>query len=63
MSGTLRTVIHRALKDSHMTPEELADATGRNTPSIRTVLNRYKGTWFDRLPSGKWEALPVQGAA
>jgi RecA/RadA recombinase len=63
MSGTLRTVIHQALKDSHMTPEELADATGRNTPSIRTVLNRYKGTWFDRLPSGKWEALPVQGAA
>ncbi len=59
MDGTaIRVVVHRAiLSGGHMTVEELADVTGRNTPSIRTVLNRYRGTWFDKLPSGKWEAL------
>jgi hypothetical protein len=57
---TLRTMLHNALiQGGHMTAEELADVTGRNTPSIRTILNRHRGEWFDRLPSsGKWEALP-----
>ncbi len=57
--SAMRTVIHALLLTGHMSVSDIADQTGYNSPSIRTVLNRYKGEWFGKLPStDRWEALP-----
>lgn len=62
-----RALIRRLLDDNgHMTPEALADETGRNADSIGRVLRRYgpnatnpRDRWFNRLPSGRFENLPL----
>jgi hypothetical protein len=55
----MRVVIHDALLAGHLTIEQLAGQTGYNTGSVKACLYRYKESWFSRLPSGAWEALPV----
>ncbi len=56
----LREQIHRQLILGHADIAELADATGGKQESIKRVLYRYNGTWFNQLPSRKWEALPIK---
>lgn len=54
----MRTVIHNLLLRGHMNVADIAQETGYNSPSIRTVLNRNRD-WFGKLPStDRWEALP-----
>jgi len=55
----MRVVIHNALTAGHLTIEEIAVQTGYNTGSVKACLYRYKESWFSRLPSGSWEALPI----
>lgn len=51
---------HEALvRLGHLSVEELGSETGRNTATVRSILNRFRGSYFNRLPSGKWEALPI----
>lgn len=40
----------------HLETNEIAEATGLSENTIRAVLSRYRQA-FNRLPSGKWEAL------
>lgn len=62
-----RRLVRDLLDQGHMSEEELADETGRKVDSIRRTLNRYSprakdpaNRWFNRLPSGKWENLPLE---
>jgi hypothetical protein len=54
----LRTRLREALDDGlHLTTSQLAGRVGATEHTVRTVLNRYKDD-FNRLASGRWEALP-----
>jgi hypothetical protein len=60
-----RQLLRELLERGHLSEEELADETGRKLPTVGRVLRRYgsdakkpEDRWFNRLPSGKWEALP-----
>jgi hypothetical protein len=61
-----RDLLRRLLERGHMTDDELADEVGRKVDTVRRVLDRYsnkaakpENRWFNRLPSGAWEALPL----
>lgn len=56
----LHEVFHEVLLGAHLSVEELARETGRNSATVRSILNRFRGTHFNRLPSGNWEALPIR---
>jgi hypothetical protein len=59
----MRTVLHALLQQGHSTFEQLADRSGYNSASIRACLYRYRESWFNRLPSGAWEALPLPSSS
>ncbi len=59
----LHEVFHEVLLGAHMSVEEIARETGRNSATVRAILNRFRGTYFNRLPSGNWEALPINDAS
>lgn len=61
-----RQLVRSLLEQGHMEVAELADETGRKGDTIERVLRRYGTTakktedrWFNKLPSGKWENLPL----
>jgi hypothetical protein len=58
----LHEVFHETLFGAHMSVEEIARETGRNAATVRAILNRFRGSYFNRLPSGNWEALPISPA-
>lgn len=56
---SLREQIRDLLADEHFSVDELAELTRSNPGSVKTVLYRYRGTWFGQLPSShRWELLP-----
>lgn len=61
-----RNLIRAVLEAGHATEAEIADEIGRKLDSVGRALRRYSGTasspdnrWFNRLPSGRWESLPM----
>lgn len=61
-----RQLIRDLLERGHLSEDELADETGRKVDTVGRVLRRYgpsakkdEDRWFNRLPSGKWENLPL----
>lgn len=62
-----RELVRNLLEHGHLSESELADETGRKADTIARVLRRYGSSaknvedrWFNRLPSGKWENLPLE---
>jgi hypothetical protein len=55
----LRELIYDALDGSNLTVEELSKIVLYSVPSVKRVLYRYSGRMFNRLPSSKWERLPM----
>lgn len=61
-----RNLIRAVLEAGHLTEAEIADEIGRKLDSVGRTLRRYSSTasspdsrWFNRLPSGRWENLPM----
>jgi hypothetical protein len=52
---TIRALLREALEDGPLTVDQLVSITGRNAPSIRTILNRYRNVWFSQTSDGRWE--------
>jgi len=59
----MREVLRALLLADHLTIEELAERSGSRVPSVKACLYRYRGQWFERLPSSKWEVLPISSTA
>lgn len=60
------TRIGRALHIGPLTVEQIAEATGVTTGSVRTTLNRGRGSLFVKMPDGRWANAfmeEVSGAA
>ena len=58
----MKDVLREMLAFEHLTIEELADRSGMRPASIKTTLYQAQiagKRLFSRLPSGKWEALPI----
>ncbi len=55
----LREKIRDILLADRLTLDELSVSVGAKRASVERVLYRYRGEWFNRLPSGKWEVLPL----
>jgi hypothetical protein len=55
----LREAIRDTLVAGHLSVTDIAAEIGAKRPSVERVLYRYSGTWFSRLPSGRWELLPA----
>lgn len=61
-----RDLVREILQRGHLTEAEIADEIGRKLDTVGRVLRRYSPTaknpddrWFNRLPSGRWEAIPM----
>ena len=61
---SLRDSIRQMLTEGPLSPEELADESGRKPDSIARVLRRYstsspdpRDRQFNRLPGGRWEIV------
>jgi hypothetical protein len=55
----LREKIRDILLAERLTLDELSVSVGAKRASVERVLYRYRGEWFNRLPSSKWEVLPA----
>lgn len=54
----LRERIRDILLTERLTLDELSVSVGAKRASVERVLYRYRGEWFNKLNSGKWELLP-----
>jgi hypothetical protein len=58
-SQPMRHLIRDALAGGTLTVSELSTGLQAKRGTVERVLYRYSGKWFNHLPSGKWELLPV----
>lgn len=61
----MKDVLRDLLAFDHLTIEEIAERSGMRQASIKTTLYQARisgNRLFNRLPSGKWEALPLSNA-